>query len=98
MQSNRVIALRKRANTMHKIAVIFITILNLSSHPLPNTVLLNGDEAVEVGELKMRAHKTVKIPRTDSVAVIFKLGKWIGTAKMPVQDTIKITDKTEIFE
>ena len=83
---------------MFKIALIYITILNLSSHTLPNTVLLNGSEAVEVGDIEIGKSVTVSVPRQDSVAVVFKIGKLIGTEPMPVQDTIKITDNTHIFE
>ena len=83
---------------MHKVVLICITLLNLSSHPLPNAVLLTGDEAIKVGELNIRVPKIIEIPKTDSVAIIFKLGNWIGAERIPAQDTIKITDKTEIFE
>ena len=83
---------------MFKIALIYITILNLSSYALPNTVLLNGDEVVGVGDLGKGESSTVVIPKCDSVAVVFKAGEWVGTESMPVRDTIKITDNTRIFE
>ena len=83
---------------MHKVALIYITILNLSSYALPNTVLLNGDKVVGVGDLEMGKSSTVLIPEKDSVAIVFKADRWMGTKPMPVRDTIKITDNTQIFE
>ena len=87
---------------MHKIALTLITILNLSSLPLSHTVLLSGDEMVEVGELGKDQIVTVGIHLKDSVSVVFKLDKdgkeWLGTGLIPAQDTIKITDETKIFE
>lgn len=82
--------------------LIWLAILNLSSAPLHNTMVVVNDDAVEIGVIKVGKSVKVEIPKEDSCRVIFTLGQkredWLGTDLMSTSDTIKIDDKTNIYD
>ena len=61
-----------------------------------------NDDAVEIGVIKVGESAKVEIPKEDSCRVIFTLGQkredWLGTDLMSTSDTIKIDDKTNIYD
>ena len=85
---------------MVKLLTIIIVVINISSATLYNTTLVIDNEAIELGAIKSGESKSIEIPR-DSVRVIFTLEQgredWLGTDVL-LCDTIRISDKTEIFE
>ena len=87
---------------MRLVSLALVVILNLSSAPLHNVMVVVGDEGIEIGEVKQEECRKVDIPIQDSCRVIFTLGQkredWLGTEIIKVQDTIKIDDNTKIFE
>ena len=84
---------------MWRVIFIWIVILNLSSTPLDDAMLVVGDEAIELGCIERGKSRKVEIESTDSIRVVFRLGEeWIGTDMMPLRDTIEINDLTEIFD
>lgn len=83
---------------MLRVILTWIVILNLSSTPLYDAMLVVGDDAIELGVLSV-ASRRVETENTDSVRVVFRLGdEWIGTDILPRRDTIEISDMTETFE
>lgn len=86
---------------MFKGIIVAIFLLNLSSAPLHNVMVVVGDEGIEIGEVKQKGCRKIDIPTQDSCRVIFTLGEkrenWLGTDIIKVQDTIKIDDNTKIF-
>lgn len=84
---------------MLRVILTWIVILNLSSTPLHDAMLVVGDDAIELGCIERGESRKVEIESTDSVRVVFRLGdEWIGTDMLPMQDTIEISDLTETFE
>lgn len=84
---------------MWRALVIWIVILNLSSTPLYDAMLVVEDEAIELGDIAVGESRRVEIEDADSVQVVFRLGdEWIGTDILPMRDTIRIEDKTQTFE
>ena len=84
---------------MWRALAIWITILNLSSTPLYDAMLVVEDEAIELGDIVIGESRRVEIEDADSVRVVFRLGdEWRGTDMLPVRDTIRIEDNTKTFE
>lgn len=84
---------------MWRALAIWIVILNLSSTPLYDAMLVVEDEAIELGDIAIGESRRVEIEDADSVRVVFRLGdEWIGTDLLPARDTIRIDDNTETFE
>ena len=91
---------------MWRALAIWIAILNLSSTPLYDAMLVVEDEAIELGDIAVGESRRVEVERADSVRVVFSLGDdWIGTDMLPMRDTdnclrdtIRIEDNTETFE
>lgn len=84
---------------MLRVILTWIVIVNLSSTPLHDAMLVVEDEAIELGDIGIGESRRVEIEGTDSVRVVFRLGdEWIGTNMLPMRDTIKISDKIETFE
>lgn len=84
---------------MFRALAIWIVILNLSSTPLYDAILVVEDEAIELGYTDIGGSRRVEVERADSVRVVFHLGdEWIGTNMLPMRDTIRIEDNTETFE
>lgn len=84
---------------MLRVILTWIVILNLSSTPLDDAMLVVGNDAIELGCIERDESRRVEIESTDSVRVVFRLGdEWIGTDMLPMRDTIEIDDKIETFE
>lgn len=84
---------------MLRVILTWIVVLNLSSTPLDDAMLVVGDDAIELGCIERGESRRVEIESADSVRVVFRLGdEWIGTDMLPMQDTIDISDLTETFE
>ena len=84
---------------MLRVILTWIVILNLSSTPLHDVMLVVEDEAIELGCIERGISRRVEIESADSVRVVFRLGdEWIGTDMLPMRDTIEINDLTETFE
>lgn len=84
---------------MLRVILTWIVILNLSSTPLHDTMLVVGDDAIELGCIDCGESRRVEIENTDSVRIVFRLGdEWIDTDMLPMRDTIEISDKIETFE
>lgn len=84
---------------MLRVILTWIVVLNLSSTPLHDVMLVVGDEAIELGRIEISENRRVEIESVDSVRVVFRLGdEWIGTDMLPMRDTIEISDLTETFE
>lgn len=82
-----------------RVILTWIVILNLSSTPLHDAMLVVGDDAIELGCIECSESRRVEIESADSVRVVFRLSdEWIGTNMLPRKDTIEISDKTETFE
>ena len=84
---------------MLRVILTWIVILNLSSTPLDDAMLVVEDEAIELGCIDCGESRKVDVEKTDSARVVFRLGdEWIDTDMLPLRDTIKIDDKIETFE
>ena len=84
---------------MLRVILTWIVILNLSSTPLHDAILVVEDDAIELGDIGIGEGRRVEIESTDSVRVVFRLGdEWIGTDMLPRRNTIEINDLTETFE
>ena len=84
---------------MFRVILAWIVILNLSSTPLYDAMLVVEDGAVELGDIGVGESRRVEVERADSIRVVFRLGEeWIGTDMLPMRDTIRIDDNTETFE
>ena len=84
---------------MLRVILTWIVILNLSSTPLHDAMLVVEDDVIELGRIDCGESRRVEIEDTDSVRVVFRLGdEWIGTDRLPIRDTIEISDMTETFE
>lgn len=84
---------------MLRVILTWIVVLNLSSTPLHDAMLVVEDEAIELGYIDCGESRRVEIESTDSVRVVFRLGdEWIGTDMLSMRDTIEISDMTETFE
>jgi hypothetical protein len=84
---------------MWRALAIWIVILNLSSTPLHDAMLVVEDDAIELGRIERGESRSVEVESADSVRVVFRLGdEWIGTDMLPMRDTIEINDLTETFE
>lgn len=84
---------------MLRVILTWIVILNLSSTPLHDAMLVVGDDAIGLGRIERGESRKVEIESTDSVRVVFRLGDdWIGTDMLPLRDTIEISNKIETFE
>lgn len=84
---------------MLRVILTWIVILNLSSTPLHDAMLVVEDDAIELGDIGIGESRRVEIESADSVRVVFRLGdEWIGTNMLPRRDTIEISDLTETFE
>lgn len=86
---------------MGKSLILTLLLFNISTATLHNVSLVSNNEVVNVGTIKSGEHKSVELLSKDSIRVIFTLGQeredWLGTCLMK-GDTIKISDKSEIFE
>ena len=84
---------------MLRVILTWIVILNLSTTPLHDAMLVVGDEDIELGCIERGESRRVEVESADSVRVVFRLGdEWIGTDMLPMRDTIEISDMTETFE
>lgn len=84
---------------MLRVILTWIVVLNLSSTPLHDAMLVVEDEAIELGNIGIGESRRVEIESADSVRVVFRLGdEWIDTDMLPRRDTIEISDKIETFE
>lgn len=84
---------------MWRVILTWIVILNLSSTPLHDAMLVVEDDVIELGRIDCGESRRVEIEDTDSVRVVFRLGdEWIDTDMFPMRDTIEINDLTETFE
>ena len=84
---------------MWRALAIWIVILNLSSTPLDDAMLVVEDEVIELGRIERGESRSVEVESADSVRVVFRLGnEWISTDMLPMRDTIEINDLTETFE
>lgn len=84
---------------MWRALAVWIVILNLSSTPLHDAMLVVGDDAIELGRIEQGESYKVEVEKADSVRIVFRLGdKWIGTDMLPRRDTIKIDNNIETFE
>ena len=84
---------------MLRVILTWIVVLNLSSTPLHDAMLVVEDDAIELGRIERGESRRVEIESADSVRVVFRLGdEWIGTDMLPRRDTIIINDKIETFE
>lgn len=84
---------------MWRVILTWIVILNLSSTPLHDAMLVVEGDVIELGRIDCGESRRVEIEDTDSVRVVFRLGdEWIGTDMLPRRDTIIINDKIETFE
>ena len=59
---------------MLRIILTWIVILNLSSTPLHDAMLVVEDEATELGRIDCGESRNVEIESADSVRVVFRLG------------------------
>ena len=84
---------------MLRVILTWIVILNLSSTPLHDAMLVVEYDAIELGCIDCGERRRVEIESVDSVRVVFRLGdEWIGTDMLPRRDTITINDDIETFE
>ena len=84
---------------MLRVILTWIVILNLSSTPLHDAMLVVEDEAIELGCIDCGESRKVDVEKAYSARVVFRLGEeWIGTDILPLRDTIIIDDKIETFE
>lgn len=84
---------------MFRVILAWFTILNTSTIALSDAMLVVDNEVIKVGDIRSGESCRVEIEDTDSVRVVFRLGKdWIGTDMLPIRDTIEISDKTTTFE
>lgn len=84
---------------MFRALAIWIVILNLSSTPLHDAMLVVEYEFIELGDIGIGESRSVEIECTDSVRVVFRLGdEWICTDVLPMRDTIEISDMTKTFD
>lgn len=84
---------------MLRVILTWIVILNLSSTPLHDAMLVVGDDAIELGCIERGESRRVEAESADSARVVFRLGnEWIGTNMLPLRDTIIINDEIETFE
>ena len=86
---------------MLRVVLTWIVILNLSSAPLYNAIVVVKDEAIEVGTIEVGKSVKVETPNKNSYRVIFTLGQereeWLGTEIVKC-DTLRIDDNTNTFE
>lgn len=84
---------------MLRVILTWIVILNLSSTPLDDAMLVVDDEAIELEDIERGESRMVEIENADSVRVVFRLDdEWIGTNILPSRVPIIIDDKIETFE
>lgn len=84
---------------MLRLILTWIVILNLSSTPSHDAMLVVEDEVIELGCIERGKSRRVEVEDTYSMRVVFRLGdEWIGTYMFPMRDTIDINDLTETFE
>lgn len=70
---------------MLRVILTWIVILNLSSTPLHDAMLVVGDETIELGCIDCSESCKVEIESADSVRVVFRLGEeWIGPDMLPM--------------
>lgn len=60
---------------MLRVILTWIVILNLSSTPLHDALLVVEDEAIELGCIERGESCKVEIESADSVRVVFRLGE-----------------------
>lgn len=84
---------------MLRVILTWIVVLNLSSTPSHDAMLIVEDETIELGCIERGKSRRVEIESVDSMRVVFRLGdEWIGKYMLPMRDTIDINDLTETFE
>lgn len=84
---------------MWRVILIWIVVLNLSTTPLHDAMLVVEDDAIELGCIERGESRGVEIGSADSARVVFRLGdEWIGADMLPMRDTIEINDLAETFE
>ena len=59
---------------MWRVILTWIVILNLSTTPLHDAMLVVGDDAIELGCIERGESRRVEIDSADSVRVVFRLG------------------------
>lgn len=60
---------------MWRALAIWIVILNLSSTPLHDAMLVVEDEAIELGCIDCGESRKVDVEKADSARVVFRLGE-----------------------
>ena len=78
-----------------------MVIINISSATLHNAMIVADDDVVPIGTIDIHEEVVVEVPSKDNYRVIFTLKQeseeWLGTDNIK-SDTLRISDKTKIFE
>jgi hypothetical protein len=78
-----------------------MVIINISSTTLHNAMIVADDDVVPIGTIDIHEEVVVEVPSKDNYRVIFTLKQeseeWLGTDNIK-SDTLRISDKTKIFE
>ena len=83
---------------MLRLILTWIVVLNLSTTPLHDAMLVVEDDAIELGRIERGESRSVEVESADSVRVVFRLGdEWIGADMLPMRDTIEINDKPKLL-
>lgn len=86
---------------MGKIGAIILVLLNLSSAPLEDVIVVHREDGYDVGCISRGQTERIIVAMRDSIRVVFKVAgsdKWLGTELMPVRDTITLSNSTKTFE
>lgn len=86
---------------MFRLLTICMVIINISSATLHNAMIVADDDVVPIGTIDIHEEIVVEVPSKDNYRVIFTLKQeseeWLGTDNIK-SDTLRISDKTKIFE
>ena len=86
---------------MFRLLTICMVIINISSATLHNAMIVADDDVVPIGTIDIHEEVVVEVPSKDNYRVIFTLKQdseeWLGTDNIK-SDTLRISDKTKIFE
>ena len=78
-----------------------MVIINISNATLHNAMIVADDDVVPIGTINIHEEVVVEVPSKDNYRVIFTLKQeseeWLGTDNIK-SDTLRISDKTKIFE